>query len=959
MLNKSANLLKNIYTTTLLFFLSLLPIQAQHMDAYHVIQTHKNIDSLNREGHFEMAYQMATDLLQKLKQNNSSDDLLAKTYYSLSNVEISLGEYENAIVTAHTSLALFKKINDSLKIASAYNRLGVGYYFLYDYDSTQYYYKRSYELKKRLGADSNEMAVSAYNLAIAYEDLSKVEEALSLYLEAEKYLLKNPDKLSFLSDVYIGLAHLYNYNQEITKAEFYAEKAMDVGIKSYGEFNPNMTFVYTNYANILSVKGKYKKAIEMLERALEIRKNTYGTNHKWTSEAHYDLARVLMKDEQPEKAEKHLLEAVKIAKNTKNLPNLAMAENTLAKLYIKEEIKPESVIPLLENSTKINREIYGDTYLQIAENYIYLASFAKKNKNEKLFRSSLEEVYKNVNYEKTNLNYLYTPFEILEALNLEGEWLLDRFEESGNFELLHQKMELLEEQIRLIDFAKNNYSSEHAKIMVANDYHKVFEGGIKTCWLLYKSTGEEQYANKAFSLSERNRNHLLLQGFTREKLWRSYGVPDELLDLEQILKRDLSAMNMAIYDLRTKEAEKEDLGDLLSDRLKLNRRLDSLQKKIQENYLKKAKLPNQELTLDFVAENLPENTQLISYFLGEEDVFTFMAGRNRIDFVKNTEAKQISKTVADFQLRLLEKENLHEVGNRLYQSLLHGKIDKKDNYLVIIPDRELNYIPFEALTDNHNDYLVQHFNISYASSVRLLLEVNRPEFSYDLSNYWIGYAPDFQDDRSISSSTSEVERIGQLMGGVVFKGKDCSKENFMKNSDDYTIQHLATHGELDSLDYTMNKLNFIDSKLTSTEISVAGIKANLAVLSACFTGFGVIEKGEGVMSLARAFHVSGVPSIVMSLWKVPDRETEELMVNFYGELKNGKNKSFAMREAKLKYLSKNKDVALTHPYFWAGFVVNGNTEPLPQPFQLNGYILAGIVLILAGLLLYMKRSKGI
>ncbi|MGB5394357.1 MAG: tetratricopeptide repeat protein, partial [Lutimonas sp.] len=526
--------MKNFYATTLLYFLFFLPVQAQNIGAELVDQTNKKIDALNREGHFDKAYQMATDLLQKLKQTHSADDLLAKTYYTLSNVEISLGEYENAIVTAHRSLALFKKVNDSLKIASAFNRIGVGYYFLYDYDSTQYYYKRSYDLKKKLGADSNEMAVSAYNLAIAYEDLSKVDEALSLYLEAEEYLLKNPERLSFLSDVYIGLAHLYNYNQEITKAEFYAEKAMDVGIKSYGEFNPNMTFVYTNYANILSVKGKYKKAIEMLERALEIRKNTYGINHKWTSEAHYDLARVLMKDDQSEKAEIHLLEAIEIAKNTKNLPNLAMAENTLAKLYVREEIKPERVIPLLENSTKINREIYGDTYLQIAENYIYLASFAKNNKNEKLFRSALEEVYKNVNYEKKNLNYVYTPFEILEALTLEGEWLLDRFEENGRIELLHQHMELLEEQIRLIDFAKNNYSSEHAKIMVANDYHKVFEGGIKTCWLLYESTGDIKYANKAFSLSDRNRNHLLLQGFTQEKLWRSYGVPDELLELEQI-----------------------------------------------------------------------------------------------------------------------------------------------------------------------------------------------------------------------------------------------------------------------------------------------------------------------------------------------------------------------------------------------------------------------------------------
>ncbi|MFD1315069.1 CHAT domain-containing protein [Namhaeicola litoreus] len=950
--------MKNYYLKTLLFILSILPLKAQNLEASFVDQTNKKIDSLNREGQFEKAYLIGNELLQELIETNSSEELMAKTYYTLSNVEISLGEYEKSISTSHKSLALFKKINDSLKIASAYNRLGVGYYFLYDYDSTQFYYKRSYDLKKKLGAEANEMAVSAYNLAIAYEDLSKIDEALDLYLEAEKFLLKNPERLSFLSDVYIGLAHLYNYNQEITKAEFYAEKAMDVGVKSYGEFNPNMTFVYTNYANILSVKGKYKRAIEMLERALEIRKNTYGNDHKWTSEAHYDLARVLMKDDQPTKAEKHLLESIEIAERTNNLPNLAMAKNTLGKLYVMEEISPEKVIPLLESSTKINRKIYGDTYLQIAENYLYLASFAKKNKDEELFRRSIDEVYKNVNYEDKNLNYVYTPFEILEALNLEGEWLLEEYEETKETALLFEKMELLEEQLELIEFAKNNYSSEHAKILVANDYHKVFEGGINTCWLLYQYTGDMKYADKAFSLSDKNRNHLLLQGFTQEKIWKTYGVPTELLEQEQSLKRELSAMNMNIHDLRTGETQKEELSKLLSDRLRLNRNLDSLQRSIKEKYLKETKLPNQELTLQFVSENISENAQMLSYFLGEKDVYTFFINKNKWDFVKNIEAEKVSSSIEEFQLKLLQKENLTAVGKTLYQFLLDDKIDDGRYDLIIIPDGELNYLPFEALIDGQNEYVVQNFNISYASSVRLFLEVNRPEFTYDCSNYWIGYTPDFQDDRTISASSTEVEKIGQLLNGFIFKGEDCSKENFFKNSTSYSIQHLATHGELDSLDYTMNKLDFSGSKLTSSEIAVAGIKANLAVLSACFTGFGTIEKGEGVMSLARAFHLSGVPAIMMSLWKVPDKETEELMVNFYKELKKGKNKSYALRQAKIKYLEKNKDPNLAHPYFWAGFVINGNTNPLPQPFSLNWYLYGGVFLSLFLLILIFKKIRS-
>ena len=80
--------------------------------------------------------------------------------------------------------------------------------------------------------------------------------------------------------------------------------------------------------------------------------------------------------------------------------------------------------------------------------------------------------------------------------------------------------------------------------------------------------------------------------------------------------------------------------------------------------------------------------------------------------------------------------------------------------------------------------------------------------------------------------------------------------------------------------------------------------------------------------MARAFHYSGIPSIVMSLWKVPDQETKTIMIDFYRYLKKGKSKSEALRMAKLRYLDKNEGSILAHPYYWAGFVINGNTEPL-------------------------------
>jgi len=82
------------------------------------------------------------------------------------------------------------------------------------------------------------------------------------------------------------------------------------------------------------------------------------------------------------------------------------------------------------------------------------------------------------------------------------------------------------------------------------------------------------------------------------------------------------------------------------------------------------------------------------------------------------------------------------------------------------------------------------------------------------------------------------------------------------------------------------------------------------------------------MSMARAFHLSGVPSVVMSLWKVPDTQTKRIMLHFYDHLMEGDSKSVALKKAKLDYLQETVDPVLRHPYYWAGFVINGNTQSL-------------------------------
>ena len=113
--------------------------------------------------------------------------------------------------------------------------------------------------------------------------------------------------------------------------------------------------------------------------------------------------------------------------------------------------------------------------------------------------------------------------------------------------------------------------------------------------------------------------------------------------------------------------------------------------------------------------------------------------------------------------------------------------------------------------------------------------------------------------------------------------------------------------------------------LSAEEVSGLNLLATeLVVLSACDTGLGEIFVGEGVFGLRRAFVLAGAKTLVMSLWKVPDRQTEELMISFYKRLYSGENRSEALRNAQLEIKAQNP-----HPFFWGAFICQGNPGSLP------------------------------
>ena len=130
----------------------------------------------------------------------------------------------------------------------------------------------------------------------------------------------------------------------------------------------------------------------------------------------------------------------------------------------------------------------------------------------------------------------------------------------------------------------------------------------------------------------------------------------------------------------------------------------------------------------------------------------------------------------------------------------------------------------------------------------------------------------------------------------------------------------------------------------------------MVVLSACETGIGELQRGEGIISLARGFSYAGAKSIITTLWSVNDRSTQKVMELFYSNLAEGVPKDAALRQAKLTYLDEYPHLGKS-PYFWAGIIPIGDMSPISfqSMWYQNPWIWMGALLIF-GLLFWASRK---
>ena len=359
----------------------------------------------------------------------------------------------------------------------------------------------------------------------------------------------------------------------------------------------------------------------------------------------------------------------------------------------------------------------------------------------------------------------------------------------------------------------------------------------------------------------------------------------------------------------------------------ISNRLDALKKTIQK------KFPNFiEVDTDFditTIKNKIEEASLIKYYVAFDNVYALMIDKTSIEIRKIDRADKISKeleqVIKEYKTPNINQKTANDqFSKRLVPFKAKGKI-------TIIPDKFLNYLPFESLRVNDKLW-IEEAQITYAYSFPLwiLSKENKSKSEFNL----VSFAPKYNQSKFQSNSVvnlpfakQESEKICTITNGTLFSGAQATKSNFLNSFSNYSTYHLAMHSYLYANDFEKSCLLFSNNEpLYFYELYQYFLPADLVVLSACDTGNGTLINGEGIMSLSRAFTYSGVKSAVVSLWQVPDKETADLMILFYENLEKGLNKDEALQLAKLEFLKQNP--LKSHPYYWSGFVLNGNNSAL-------------------------------
>ncbi|HWI91338.1 MAG TPA: CHAT domain-containing protein [Flavisolibacter sp.] len=791
------------------------------------------------------------------------------------------------------------------------------------------------------------------------------QQALNGYQQAIVVKLKSslPDSLLFKPYLYSGILY-YNQNKFDTAADFF-RKAERIQIEyNYGLLERERLF--NTFGVLYFQKGDYKQAKNYFLKALEVLPKSHPFYKELYTNYNINLAQIYFKLENYDEANKIYQELLKLKDIDKNdiNQNLGMINLYLGApakalnyfrninygrnyklIFLYHNIgdafsnlnQPDSAKKYFEKAIEINFTLGNNTdhiaYGQTLKSYGDL-ELQLHNTQEalKYYQSAIHQFYPAFSDSSVYLNPekfsgVFSYINLFNVLSAKAQAFHNIYESTKSIENANHELDAYQSAFKLVDYVEKTYNSDEAILFLDKTKYAVHAKPIDIAFELYAKTKDKKFIEDLYFLDQQNKASVLsLKMQTSEA---ALGKDASLIFKESFLRSEITRLSLK--------------AGQLNDSIKVS----AINNEIRDHEIELGKIQDQ-ISTSVAGEKIPSIhylqdkfldpvTTFISFHLSENKLTTTVITQKTLDcFQQNLPAdfhEKVSAYVDDLKRPTSNKEG---ISKQLY-SLLFGNLHLENiKRLIIVPDDELNYFAFESLKSKEGQYLVQKYSIQYQYSASLLKKE-----SVDFSGHQtLSFAPfahkGFSDSmfhfESLPNSYSEIKSLD----GTKFTDTSATKQNFLSNLSKYKVLHLATHAvvndkndELSFIAFYPSSNNTQDHLLYSEEISNLPLKkTNLVILSACETAAGNLVKGEGVMSLSRAFAYGGCSNVITSLWNANDFSTAYLTSRVHVYLNKNYSIDQALRQSKLDYLNdKSINPRLKNPFYWSHLIFIGNYSP--------------------------------
>ncbi|MDX1911147.1 MAG: CHAT domain-containing tetratricopeptide repeat protein [Saprospiraceae bacterium] len=561
-------------------------------------------------------------------------------------------------------------------------------------------------------------------------------------------------------------------------------------------------------------------------------------------------------------------------------------------------------------------------------------------------------------------DFFYEENTIFEALIAKAEAAKALFEYAGETSWLVCALECHDLAWQAEARLRRVYQYSSSKLHLQKDARLREEAAMEIVRALYEQTGEIAWLEKSITLAERSKAVLLFEAMQDNLLRQRKTLNDPRFAQINALRQGLSYFdkNLLLEPANEKAVQWRMEGDALRGQIA------ALEQSLRKAYPEFAGLEFQAAQWLPAYTDFTDGEMLVEYFISARwvDIWVFSPKNTPLwtripadSAWQNLVLRYLAFFENDFAI-LNNPSDFFQTAYALWQKLL-PPATASAGVLTIVPDGILNFVPFEALltrTDAHTtlrnaDYLVRNQEVRYAWSLAVLRQ--QRNLRSGASKSLLAIAPGFAQHERGLAPLAAPDFSGK--NAALLRGADATLAQFLQQAPQYRILHFSTHAFAGE----QPRIELMDQSLLLPDLYALPLQADLVVLSACQTGLGKEEKGEGVMSLARAFASAGAACVVSSLWSVNDQSTARLMEYFYQRLDGGATSGAALRQAKLAYLADpSVETAALTPYFWAGLVHVGADRRLGEGSRLSVWVLVsalGLALLGGWLRRYWRRRQ--